>query len=84
MIELMAAIAGACIGLTGLAVGAVIKRSGDGREAIVKLSMGVEHIGTELAAIRADMKEDRHEIYGRLGNAEQRISALEANRKYEM
>ena len=81
MIELAAAIAGACIGLAGIASGATIKRAGEGREAIVKLTMGIEHIGTELAAIRSDMKEDRHEIYGRLGNAEQRISALEANQK---
>lgn len=82
MIELVAAIAGAAIGLAGLAAGSAIKRSGEGREAIVKLTMGIEHIGHELAAIRADMKEDRHEIYGRLGDAEQRISALEAKKNY--
>jgi len=78
VIELVAAIAGGMIGLAGLAAGSVIKRSGDGRDAIVKLSMGIEHIGSELQALRQDMKEDRHEIYGRLGTAEQRISALEA------
>jgi len=80
VIELVAAVAGAVIGLGGIAAGAGLKRAGESREAIVKLTMGIEHIGTELAAIRADMKEDRHEIYGRLGNAEQRISVLEANR----
>lgn len=78
MTELLAAIAGAVIGLAGLAAGSVIKRSGDGREIITKLSMGIEHIGSELQALREDMKEDRHEIYGRLGSAEQRISKLEA------
>ena len=81
MIELVGAVAGAIIGLGGIAAGATIKRTGESREAIVKLTMGIEHIGTELAAIRADMKEDRHEIYGRLGSAEQRLSALEANQK---
>ena len=78
MIELVAGIAGAVIGLAGIAAGSVIKKAGDGREAIVKLSMGIEHIGLELQALRQDMKEDRHEIYGRLNTAEQRISALEA------
>jgi hypothetical protein len=78
MIELVAAIAGAAIGLAGLAAGSAMKRSGEGREAIVKLTMGIEHIGHELAAIRSDMKEDRHEIYGRLNDAEQRLSSLEA------
>lgn len=78
--ELLAAIAGAMIGVAGMATGSIIKKSGDGREAIIKLSMGIEHIGAELQALREDMKEDRHEIYGRLGNAEQRISALEAKK----
>lgn len=81
MIELVAGIAGAVIGLAGIAAGSVIKKAGDGREAIVKLSMGIEHIGLELQALRQDMKEDRHEIYGRLNTAEQRISALEATKK---
>ncbi|MFZ9315660.1 MAG: hypothetical protein ACO24P_00245 [Candidatus Nanopelagicaceae bacterium] len=78
MIELVAAIAGGLIGLGGIAAGSLIKRSGDGRDAIVKLSMGIEHIGTELQALRQDMKEDRHEIYGRLNSVEQRITAIEA------
>lgn len=76
--ELLAAIVGTMIGVAGMGIGSVLKRENDGREAIVKLSVGVEHIGTELQAIREDMKEDRHEIYGRLGSIEQRISTLEA------
>jgi len=48
---------------------------------MTKLSLGIEHIGQELQALREDMKEDRHEIFGRLGNIEQRISSLEATRK---
>ena len=78
--ELVAAIVGTMIGVAGMGIGSVIKRENDGREAIVKLSMGVEHIGKELQAMREDMKEDRHEIYGRLGSIEQRISKLEARR----
>lgn len=78
--ELVAAIVGTMIGVAGMGAGSLMKRENDGREAIVKLSMGVEHIGKELQAIREDMKEDRHEIYGRLGSIEQRISKLEARR----
>lgn len=78
MIELVAAIAGGIVGLAGIAAGSAIKRSGDSREAIIKLTMGIEHIGKELQAIREDMKEDRHEIYGRLNSAEQRLSRLES------
>ncbi len=78
--ELIAAIVGTMVGVAGMGIGSVIKRENDGREAIVKLSMGVEQIGKELQAMREDMKEDRHEIYGRLGSIEQRISKLEARR----
>ena len=78
--ELVAAIVGTMIGVAGMGIGSVIKRENDGREAIVKLSMGVDQIGKELQAMREDMKEDRHEIYGRLGSIEQRISKLEARR----
>jgi hypothetical protein len=46
--------------------------------AIAKLSAGVEHIASELTAIREDMRTDRRELFGRLGTAEQRIARLEA------
>ena len=78
MIELFGAVAGAMIGVTGLAAGSMIKRSGEGRDAIIKLTVGIEHIGKELQALREDMREDRHEIYGRLSEIEQRLSSLEA------
>ena len=78
--ELVAAIVGTMIGVAGMGIGSILKRENADREAIVKLSMGVEHIGRELQAMREDMKEDRHEIYGRLGSIEQRISKLEARR----
>ena len=47
--------------------------------AIVRLSAGVEHIATELTAIREDMRSDRRELFGRIGPAEQRIAKLEAH-----
>lgn len=81
VIEIIGALVGALIGIGGLSAGSLIKRSGEGRDAIIKLSLGIEHIGRELEALRADMKEDRHEVFGRLGDAEQRISALEAKGK---
>ena len=49
--------------------------------AIVKLGAGVEHIASELTAIREDMRTDRRELFGRLGTAEQRIAKLEAHRE---
>ena len=80
MEQLVAAIVGTMLGVAGMGVGSIMKRGHADREAIVKLSMGIEHIGRELQAMREDLKEDRHEIYGRLGSIEQRISKLEARR----
>jgi hypothetical protein len=45
---------------------------------IVKLTSGIEHIASELTAIREDMRVDRRELFGRLGTVEQRVARLEA------
>ena len=74
----------ACLLLGGLGGKAANWVDNRGREdqnaslAIAKLSSGVEHIASELTAIREDMRTDRRELFGRLGTAEQRIARLEA------
>lgn len=78
MIELIAAVAGGLITVSGIAAGSMIRKTGESRDVIIKLSSGFENVGREIQALRQDMKEDRHEIYSRLGNIEQRISSLEA------
>ena len=75
----------ACLALGGLSGNAAKWVDRRGKEdvaanlAIAKLSAGVEHIATELTAIREDMRTDRRELFGRLGTAEQRIARLEAS-----
>lgn len=81
MVEVVAAVIGAMIGVAGMTAGNMIRKSGQSRDVITKLSMGIEHIGSQLQAMREDMKEDRHEVFGRLSTAEQRISALEAAKR---
>lgn len=69
-------------GLGGKAANWVDKRGREDQNAnlaIAKLSSGVEHIASELTAIREDMRTDRRELFGRLGTAEQRIARLEAS-----
>jgi hypothetical protein len=68
-------------GLSGKAAKWVDRRGQEDQAAnlaIAKLSSGVEHIASELTAIREDMRTDRRELFGRLGTAEQRIARLEA------
>lgn len=81
MVEVVAAVIGAMIGVAGMTAGNMIRKSGQSRDVITKLSMGIEHIGCQLQAMREDMKEDRHEVFSRLSTAEQRISALEASKR---
>ena len=74
-----------CLALGGLGGNAAKWVDRRGKEdqaanlAIAKLSAGVEHIASELTAIREDMRTDRRELFGRLGTAEQRIARLEAS-----
>lgn len=81
MVEVVAAVIGAMIGVAGMSASGMIRKSGQNRDVITKLSLGIEHIGSQLQAMREDMKEDRHEVFGRLNDAEQRISALEAGKR---
>ncbi len=77
------------VGVALLAVGGVVGRAtkwidkrgsedDTAKTAIIKLTTSVDHIANELTAIRTDMREDRRELFGRLGTAEQRIAKLEA------
>jgi hypothetical protein len=52
VVELVAAIAGAMIGVAGMSAGSLIRRSGQNRDVITKLSLGIEHIGSQLQAMR--------------------------------
>jgi len=54
------------------------KRSGEAREAVVRLTAAVEHIATQLEVLHQDIKEDRRETFGRISSVEQRVSKLEA------
>lgn len=81
MIEIWAAVTGAMIGVAGINATQLIRKSGDSREVIAKLTVGVDHIGQELTALRADMKMDRQEMYSRLNECEQRLSVIEAQKK---
>lgn len=81
MVELLAAISGALIGVAGVSATNMVKRSGENRDVVTKLAIGVEHIGQELTAMRTDMKVDRQEIFSRLQDVEHRITVIEAQKK---
>jgi len=79
MIELIAAAAGGIIAIAGQGVLNRLGRSDEARDAVIRLTSAVEHIATQLEALHNDMKEDRKEIYGRLGGIELRVTKLEVH-----
>lgn len=80
MVEIVAALSGALVGVAGLGFVGAMKRNNEGNRSIIQLTVGVKYIGQELQALRVDMKDDRQEIFARLGSIEQRISSLEATK----
>ena len=84
MIEIYAAILGASIGIAGMSVCGFTRRTSESREAVIRLTAGVESIATKLEDLHQDMKAekvqantDRREIYERLNDHGNRIAVLE-------
>lgn len=77
MIEVIAAIAGASISVAALGAMGFTRRNDEARDAVIRLTAGVENIATQLSMLHADIKDDRKEFFGRLSGVEQRVSKLE-------
>lgn len=77
MLELLAAIAGAVVGVAGVQWSTSASRQVDARDAVVRLTEAVEHIARQLEVLHEDIKADRRETYSRIGSVEQRVSKLE-------
>lgn len=78
MIEVFAAAAGAAIGIIASGVSGMLRRDNDAASAVVRLTAAVEHIAGEVSLMRSEMREDRTELFSRLGKIEQRVATLEA------
>ena len=78
MIEVFAAAAGAVIGIVASGVSGMLRRDTESANAVTRLTAAVEHIAGEVSLMRSEMREDRTELFGRLGKIEQRVATLEA------
>lgn len=78
MIEVIAAVVGASIGIAGMSASGFSKRNNDSREAVIRLTMAVESIAGKLEELHQDMKSDRKEIYSKLSNHDHRLTLLES------
>ena len=59
MIEIYAAILGASIGVAGMSFSGFTRRSSESREAVIRLTAGVESIATKLEDLHQDMKAEK-------------------------
>jgi hypothetical protein len=78
MIEVLAALVGAVLGIGASSVGGFMRRDEEAGKAVVRLTAAVEHIAGEVSMLRQEIKEDRQELYPRLNVIEQRLAKLEA------
>ena len=80
MIEVVAAVVGAVMGITASSVSGYMKRDSEDSKAVIRLTSAVEHIAGEVSLLRQEIKEDRQELYPRINRIEQRLAAMEAKR----
>jgi hypothetical protein len=78
MVEILAALVGAVVGIGASGVGSFMRRDEEAGKAVIRLTAAVEHIAGEVSMLRQEIKEDRQELYPRLNGIEQRLAKLEA------
>ena len=79
MIELVAAIAGAAITWAAMGSMGFSRRNDQAREAVIRLTAGVENIATQLQILHTDIRDNQKETFGRLNGVEHRVTKLEAS-----
>jgi hypothetical protein len=79
MIELVAAIAGAAITWAAMGSMGFSRRNDQAREAVIRLTAGVQNIATQLQILHTDIRDNQKETFGRLNGVEHRVTKLEAS-----
>jgi len=79
MLEALAAAGmGAVLSFGSMSVLGFSRRTNEGRDAVIRLTVAVEAISQRLDVLHVDLKADRIETFKRLNYMEQRVSRLEA------
>lgn len=55
-----------------------MKRANEGREALIRLTLGLEQISQKLEQLHLDIRSDRKELFSRLNTLETRVAKIEA------
>lgn len=83
MVEVLAAAAASAITVGAMATGSSIRRSNEGREALVRLTVSLESISNKLEQLHVDIRSDRKEVFGRITTLETRVARLEVQNASE-
>lgn len=79
MFELLAAVSASAITIAAMATGSMMKRNNEGREALVRLAVGMESISSKLEQLHIDFRSDRKEIFARISGLETQVAKIEAH-----
>lgn len=79
MIEVLAAIAGASVGVAGLGIARANSQSQAGRDSLVRLTSAVDNLATRMNVLHNDLMARDREIFARIGELERSLARLEGH-----
>ena len=79
MIEVLAAAAGASVGVAGLGIVRANSQSQAGRESLVRLTSAMDNLATRMDLLHTDMMARDREVFGRLSDLERAVARLEGH-----
>ena len=79
MVEVLAAMAGASVGVAGLGIVRANSQSQASRESLVRLTSAVDNLATRMDLLHTDMMARDREVFGRLSDLERSVARLEGH-----
>lgn len=79
MVEVLAAVAGASVGVAGLGIVRANGQNQAGRESLVRLASAMDNLATRMDLLHTDMMARDRETFGRLSDLEKAVARLEGH-----
>ena len=79
MVEVLAAVAGASVGVAGLGIVRANSQNQSGRESLVRLTSAMDNLATRMELLQTDMMARDREIFGRLSDLERSVARMEGH-----
>jgi outer membrane murein-binding lipoprotein Lpp len=79
VVEVLAAVAGASIGVGGLAIAGASRQNQTGRDSLVRLTSAVDNLATRMDVLHTDLRLRDQEIFARISELERSVARLEGH-----